>query len=101
MTENWIKWLCIRGLAIAFIAIALSFFFGVPYVYTLVGFAVWVFFGHLITLDDDEPGGFSNPDDSRPVWCGSLMDLRIKFLILAGLVVAVVLFPGLQELGAK
>lgn len=81
------------GLTIAFIAIALSFLFGVPYVYTLVGFAAWVFFGHLIALDDDEPGGFSNPDDSRPVLRGSLRDHGIKFLILVGLVVAVVLFP--------
>ncbi|PAV25755.1 hypothetical protein CF392_09520 [Tamilnaduibacter salinus] len=101
MTETWAKWLDTWGLAIVVVAVALSFLFGVPYAYTLIGFAVWGFFGHLVTLDDNEPGGFGNPEESRPVWRGSLKELGVKFLILTGLAVAVVVFPILQELGAR
>jgi hypothetical protein len=40
--------------------------------------ASWAFFGYLVTLDDDAPGGWSNPERSGTVWMRSL-------LILAGL----------------
>lgn len=101
MNEIRAKWLYTWGFAIVVVAVALSFLFGVPYAYTLIGFALWIFFGHLVTLDDDEPGGFGNPDESRPVWRSSLKELGVKFLILAGLAVAVFIFPILQELGAR
>ncbi len=101
MNNAWTKWLCTWGLAIGAVAVGLSIWFGVPYVYTLFGFAVWAFVGHLITLDDVTPGSFGNPDASQSVWRGSLMDLGLKILILIVLGVAVVLFPVLRELGAK
>ena len=101
MNETWAKWFFTWGLAIVIVAVALSFLFGIPYAYTLIGFAVWMFGGHLITLDDDQPGGFSNPDESRAVWRGTLKELGVKFLILAGLAVAVLVLPILQELGAR
>ena len=95
------KWLLTWGINIAAVAVVLSIFVGVPYIYTLIGFAAWVFFGHLITLDDDGYGGFSNPDDSQRVYRRSLKELGLKFLALAALGTAVVLFPVLQEVGAR
>jgi hypothetical protein len=35
----------------------------------------WAFFGHLMTLDDDAPGGWSNPERSRRTWMRSLLNL--------------------------
>ena len=46
--------------------VAFSVVWAVPYVYTAIGFAVWAFAGHLITIDADLPGGWSNPDDDVP-----------------------------------
>lgn len=48
--------------------------------------AVWMFGGHLVTLDDDSPGGWSNPDGSREIWRQSLRQLAIKFFVLLGVV---------------
>jgi hypothetical protein len=45
-----------------------------------LGFA---FAGHLITLDDDAPGEFSNPDGDQSVWQTSLSHLIVKFLAFA------------------
>jgi hypothetical protein len=44
----------------------------------------WAAFGHLITLDDDMPGGWSNPERSRAFWFKSLGQLAVKFAIFAG-----------------
>jgi len=35
----------------------------------------WAFFGHLITLDEDAPGGWSNSERSPKVWMRSLLTL--------------------------
>ena len=44
----------------------------------------WAAIGHLVTLDDDMPGGWSNPDRSRAVWSKSLAQLAIKMVIFGG-----------------
>ena len=41
----------------------------------------WAFGGHLITLDEDMRGGWSNPDGSRAVAYRSLGELLVKFLV--------------------
>lgn len=46
--------------------VAFSVVWAVPYMYTAMGFAVWAFAGHLITIGDDLPGGWSNPDGMFP-----------------------------------
>lgn len=56
----------------------------------IVGLAL---FGHVITLDDDEKGGFSNPQSSPSIWSSSLLGLALKvglfglvcFLVFSGL----------------
>ena len=49
-------------LSIFIVVAVLSLLFHIPYMYTLIGFSAWVFVGHLVTADDDLPGGWSNPD---------------------------------------
>lgn len=41
----------------------------------------WGVIGHLVTLDDDKPGEWSNPSESRPFWHRSLVTLTLKFSI--------------------
>ena len=78
--------------------VAFSVVWAVPYVYTAIGFAVWAFAGHLITIDADLPGGWSNPDDdvSFP-WA----ELTIKAAILLVLVGLVWFVPALRDLGGS
>ena len=44
----------------------------------------WSAVGHLVTLDDDMPGGWSNPGRSRTLWLKSLGQLAIKMAIFGG-----------------
>jgi hypothetical protein len=45
----------------------------------------WAAFGHLITLDDDAPGGWSNSERSRSFFYKSLGQLALKFAVFVGL----------------
>jgi hypothetical protein len=77
-------------------ALLLSLVWHVPYVYTLIGFSVWAFVGHLVTADDDAPGGWSNPDGSLPFpW----VELLIKALVLGALCALAALSPAIRGLG--
>jgi hypothetical protein len=49
----------------------------------------WGVLGILVTLDDDLPGGWSNPDGDGSIWRHTLMVLGIGALALALLVAAV------------
>ncbi len=78
------------------VALLLSLAWHVPYVYTLIGFSVWAFVGHLVTADDDAPGGWSNPDGSLPFpW----VELLIKALVLGTLCALAALSPAVRSLG--
>ena len=46
----------------------------------------WLALGHLITIDDDLPGEWSNPQGSRTHWNRSLWLLAAKLIVFAGLV---------------
>ena len=43
----------------------------------------WAFFGHLVTLDDDMRGGWSNPEGSRAIWGRSVVELFAKLFVFA------------------
>jgi len=66
-------------------AAALSMLFSVPYIFTVVAFSGWLFIGQLVTIDDDFPGGWSNPDGVHPVPWGVL---ALKGFVFMGLLVA-------------
>lgn len=78
-------------------AVILSSIWAVPYLYTAIGFATWALAGQLITIDDDLPGGWSNPDGSVPFpW----LELGITAAVLFALVGLVFFIPALRTLGA-
>jgi hypothetical protein len=39
------------------------------------------FVGHLITIDDDQPGGWANPGNDAKFWRSSLVELFVKFAL--------------------
>jgi hypothetical protein len=41
----------------------------------------WAAVGHLVTIDDDAPGGFSNEDRDQRFWHESLLALVIKIVL--------------------
>lgn len=45
----------------------------------------WMFFGRLITIDDELPGGFYNPDGKMPFPKLELVRLGLTFVGLVGL----------------
>lgn len=78
-------------------AILLSLIWNVPYLYTVIGFAAWAFVGHVVTVEDDLRGGWSNPDGSiRFPWT----ELTIKAAVLLGLLGLLFFIPALKTLGA-
>ena len=78
-------------------SIMLSLVWGVPYIYTAIGFSVWVFVGHLVTSDDDAPGGWSNPAGSLPFpWT----ELAMKGLVLMALCLLAWLLPAVRAIGS-
>lgn len=79
--------------------VTLSAFAGVPYIYSLCFLSAWVALGHLITLDDDMPGEWSNPESDKAIWHGSLFMLSVKFLVFFAIVILTLSFPGLAEFG--
>ena len=80
--------------------IGLSVVADVAYIYALCGLAAWMAFGHLITLDDDMPGEWSNPEGDKKLWRSSLAVMAVKFLVFAALVAIALSFPSLAEFGA-
>ena len=66
----------VGGLAIKLLGAPPDIAFGVS-APALVG-SGWAAFGHLITLDDEYPGGWSNIEGSKAVWRASLREMLAK-----------------------
>jgi len=81
---------------VASTGLVLSLVFAVPSIFTVTGFAGWAFIGHVVTADDDAPGGWSNPDGTAPSAWG---ELALKAAIFFGLCGAIAEFPALRALG--
>ena len=79
------------------IIFALSYFANVPYIYTILGFSIWMFIAHLVTLDDDMKDGWSNPENLTKIWKSSKLELFIKFLVVITLLIILFAFPSLKE----
>ena len=82
------------------ILLLLSWLFGVPYFVGLLGLLAWATVGHLVTLDDEMPGGWSNPEESKRIWRLSVAGLVAKAALLALVFWLVGQYPQLKEFGA-
>ena len=97
MSVRQLKRYIILSTLVCSTAVILSLTWEVPYLYTLIGFAILAFAGHLITIDDDLPNGWSNPDGSIPFpWT----ELAIKAGVLLSLLGLAFLTPSVRTLGA-
>lgn len=77
-------------------AVILSALWKIPYVFTVIGFMFLIFVGHVVTIDDDLPGGWSNPDGNLQFpWHA----LAIKAAVLLGLIALTFLIPALGKVG--
>ena len=77
------------------IAIALSALWRVPYISTFFGIAALVLGAHIVTLDDDLAGGWSNPDGSQRFPWSELLAKVAAVVVLALLA----LVPSVRALG--
>ena len=100
MTKLILRQALIFLVALPAILVLLSWMFSVPYAIGLLGLLAWATIGHLVTLDDEMPGGWSNAEESRKVWRLSLAGLVAKAGALVLLFWFVGQFPQLKEFGA-
>jgi hypothetical protein len=73
----------ISSVMICSIAVVHTLIWAVSTLYVAGGFAVWVLGGHVITVDDDLPGGWNNLDGTARL---PSMELEIKAAVLFALV---------------
>lgn len=64
------------------VAVALKLFVGFALINSALLVAGLVFIGHLVTFDEDLPGGWSNPFGTEPTLFGVLAAKGIIFLAL-------------------
>jgi hypothetical protein len=95
-----IKNIIYSTLFIVVVVIGLSVFADIAYIYTLCGLSIWVAIGHLVTLDDDMPGEWSNPDGNKKQWRSSLLAMSLKFIVVLLFMWLIMAFPGLSKYGA-
>jgi hypothetical protein len=81
----------------AAIAAVLTFYFHSPYIISLLILLGWSSLGQLVTLDDDLPGGWSNPDGDpssarrAKIWlCSTVATFAAVFWLLYT-------FPHIQD----
>lgn len=99
-SRAWFKNIVYYLLFYLVVIFGLSALVDVAYIYTLCGLAGWVAVGHLITLDDDMPGEWSNPEGDIALWRSSLRVLAVKFAVFFALVVLSLSVPTLATYGA-
>ena len=58
-----------------------------------------IFFGHLVTLDEDLKGGWSNPDGDTKIRNTSLIELAGKLVFSIVVWCVVIAFPELSAYG--
>ena len=46
-------------------------------------FSGWAALGHLVTLDDDAPGGWSNSEGCQAAWKRSIAEFVLKIVVFA------------------
>ena len=76
---------------ISFAGGAVASFFGHAVIAKIIGSAALVLsvracFGHIVTLDDDAPGEWSNPERSKAIWSNSVGELFIKVVAVLSVV---------------
>ncbi len=54
-------------------------------------FSGWAAIGHFITLDEELPDGWANPEGSRLIWYGSVAEFLIKAALFGTLIATVYL----------
>ena len=77
----------------------LTFYLHSPYIVTLWILLGWASLGHLVTLDDDMPGGWTNQESDPAIWRRSRLWLLMEFtlFILVGWIMYT--YPDIRKFG--
>jgi hypothetical protein len=81
------------------IAALLTFYFHSPYIITLLILLGWSTFGQLITLDDELPGGWANPEGDPAVTKKAKIWLASTFAVFGTVFWLMCLYPHIQDYG--
>ncbi len=73
--------------------------FGIAYIHSFLAIITWASFGHLITLNDDWPGGWNNPKKSKSFWRSSLVAMVLKFVVLILIMNLIWKYPVVSSYG--
>lgn len=96
MQGRWAWYMLQLGFVVAVLSV-LVFVFDMSYIGAVTILFAWAAFGHLVTLDDDAPGEWSNPDGDAAVWRRSLLLLAVKSVGLVLLIWLMARFPEIRE----
>jgi hypothetical protein len=95
MSSPYIRPVAIITFSATIAAVALSALWRVPYIFTFLGVATIVLAGHIVTIDDDLPGGWSNPDGAQGFLWSELV-IKASVVVVLGLLA---LSPSVRALG--
>jgi len=82
MESRW-PWIALQLGFVGAIVAFLTFYLNSPYIVTLWILLGWSSLGQLVTLDDDMPGGWSNPDGDPAIWRQARIWLVCTFVSFA------------------
>lgn len=89
MTQRIVKWIFVASLLAATVAMFMGHQSQARYIAApALVFSGWVALGHLVTLDDDAPGEWSNPEGSKAIWCRSRVQLIVKIVVFTAVGIA-------------
>jgi hypothetical protein len=94
-------WACpqakvLAGIAFGLIAAKLAYRLKFDAVGTVLSASIvillgWAVVGHLVTIDDDMPGEWSNPAGSKSIGYRSLLELLVKVLVFVAAILVLAL----------
>lgn len=100
----WVRPVCMIQFVVFWIWIFLltilgSWLFELSFAVSFAFVTILIFFGHLVTLDEDLKGGWSNPDGDTKIRNTSLTELAAKLIFSIVVWYVVIAFPELSVYG--
>jgi hypothetical protein len=94
------RWLvALQFVPLIVIAAALTFWAEAPYIVTAAVILTLATVGHLVSLEEDYPGNWSNPDADPRHWRLSLLELGLKAAAVVLIFWLMLEYPSLKSYG--
>nr|CAP48577.1 putative integron gene cassette protein [uncultured bacterium] len=92
-------WIALQLSFVGIVVAFLTFYLDSPYVVTLWILLGWSTIGQLVTLDDDMPGGWSNPDGDPVAWRRAKAWLALTFACFVLVAWLMYNYPWIRDYG--